>query len=88
MDSVLSRSSTNSNSQKAVKAISGWHHESLLPRVSNTGDDISLANGSSKNKIYDNKIINSVNALRFNADSRENILYSNKIINNTPLHSK
>ena len=50
--------------------------------------DISLANGSSKNKIYDNRIINSVNALRFNAGSHENTLYSNKIINNATLQNQ
>jgi hypothetical protein len=46
------------------------------------------SNGSSKNKIYDNRIINSVNALRFNAGSHENTLYSNKIINNATLHNR
>ena len=47
-----------------------------------------FSSGASNNKAHDNRIINAVNALRFDADSHENVIYSNKIINNATLSKR
>ena len=53
--------------------------------ISNSGDGINVGYGSTRNKIYDNTIMNSISdALLVNKGSSENIFSSNKIVSATP----